>query len=99
MAYYEIVGPEIYRVGVEAGTSVTLHNQVVGVPSGKEKNFSYLVVGDASQLDGLAAPYDEEETTQVMHLEPLERSDLFAFWQQNANTDQVTGREFEPRRF
>ncbi|WP_180901479.1 hypothetical protein [Martelella soudanensis] len=44
------------------------------------KRFDYLVVGDASSIDGLAAPYDEEETDQVVHVERLDAGlDLFEF--------------------
>jgi hypothetical protein len=29
------------------------------------KAFNYIVVGDCTTLQGLAAPYDEEDTTQI----------------------------------
>jgi hypothetical protein len=56
-------------------------------------------MGDAGQVQGLAAPYDEEETEEIMHLELLEGCDPFAFWIQNANSDQMTGRTFESKEF
>lgn len=97
-AYYEVVGPEIYRIGLVPGASVSYLGGKACVSAGSSKHFSYIVVGDAADIDGLAAPYDEEETRHIMHLENLDCHDLFEFWQANANSDQVTGRSFEPRR-
>jgi hypothetical protein len=95
-AYYEVVGPEIFRVGLAAGTKLAIPRKIATVVATHLKTFDYIVVGDASELSGLAAPYDEEETTHVMHLERLASGlDLFGFWQANANSDQ--GRTFEPR--
>jgi hypothetical protein len=97
-AYYEVIGPEIYRVGVTPGSSATYIGEYAIVAPEALRSFTYLVMGDASERAGLAAPYDEEETEQVMHLELLNDTDLFEFWQSHANTDQITGRPFEPRR-
>jgi hypothetical protein len=51
-------------------------------------------------MDGLAAPYDEEETREVVHVEKLNVGvDLFEFWQANQNSNQVSDRMPEPRTF
>jgi hypothetical protein len=97
--YYEVVGPEIYRVGLRPGASL---RYLDGKGLGDEailKRFTYIVVGDAAQVQGLAAPYDEEETHQIMHLEGLDKCDPFEFWIQHANSDQTTGRRIEPKEF
>ena len=96
-AYYEVIGPEIYRIGVLPEVSLTYLGGKATVDEDSLKRFSYIVVGDAAEIDGLAAPYDEEETSYIMHLEALDRHDLFDFWQANANSDQMTGRSFEAR--
>lgn len=99
-AYYEIVGPEIYRVGVQPGVALVYTNASATVDPVSLKRFDYVVVGDASSLDGLAAPYDEEETKELVHVEKLDAGlDLFDFWQANQNSDQVFGRSPEPRMF
>jgi hypothetical protein len=98
-AYYEVVGPEIFRIGVKPGTKVPIPHGLVSPAASELKTFEYIVLGDASELQGLSAPYAEEETEQVMHLERIDgESDLFAFWLNHANSDQVTGRTFEVRR-
>lgn len=56
------------------------------------------MLGDASTVEGVAAPYDEEDTHQVAHLEPLIDQDVFTFWLTHQNRDLVTGRAFELRR-
>lgn len=97
-AYYEVVGPEIVRVGVKPSAKLRLTGTEVGINRGDAKRFDYVVVGDAATVDGLAAPYAEEETRQIVHLEKLDVGmDLFDFWLQHQNSDQVTGRSFEPR--
>ena len=98
-AYFEVVSPEIIRLGVKPSAKLTLSNSEISVPAGDLRRFSYVIIGDAGTLDGLAAPYNEEETTQITHLVQLDAgTDLFAFWLAHQNTDQVSGRVVEPRK-
>ena len=97
-AYYEIVGPEIYRVGLLPNSKLSIPKRSVIVKKEDLKFFQYIVMGNASELPGLAAPYDEEETRQIMHLEALANSiDFFDFWRNNANSDQIGNRTAEVR--
>jgi hypothetical protein len=97
-AYYEIVNPEVFRVGLFLGAKLAIPRRIAVIKSDDLKRFEYIVLGDASELDGLAAPYDEEDTGQIMHLERLDdSSDLFEFWRANQNSDQMSGRVFEAR--
>ncbi|MDH7638099.1 hypothetical protein [Sphingomonas oryzagri] len=98
LPYYEVVGPEIYRIGVQPGMALAYANGAATIDPGSLKRFSYVVVGDAATLAGLAAPYDEEETREVVHVETLDAGlDLFDFWQARQNSDQVSDRTPEPR--
>ncbi len=99
-AYYEVVGPEIYRLGMQPGCNLRIEDGCLQVASVDRRSFDYFILGDASSAEGIAAPYDEENTGMVMHQDKL-RDDmtLFDFWLANQNTDQVTGRTFEPVRF
>jgi len=99
-AYYEIVSSEILRVGVKPSAKLKISGaSEISVEKSDIKRFDYIVLGDAGTLDGLAAPYNEEETKQVAHLEKLDNAtDFFKFWWDNRNTDQVTGRTFEARK-
>src|SRR5690606_14463092 len=63
--YYEIPHRFIHRIGAEPGGKIEfdpdrrIHRQA-GL-----KDFDYIVVGDCTTLEGLAAPYDEEDTRHV----------------------------------
>ncbi len=98
-AYYEIVGSEILRVGVKPAATLRISGHEVDVARTNIKPFDYVVLGNAGTLDGLAAPYNEEETKEVAHLEKLDSAtDFFKFWWDNQNTDQVADRTFEARK-
>jgi len=97
-AYYEVVGSDIIRVGVKPAAVLQIDGANISVPGRSLKHFDYVVLGDAASLEGLAAPYEEEETQSVTHLEKLHHNlDFFQFWWDHQNTDQVAGRTFEPR--
>ncbi|WP_424982069.1 hypothetical protein [Maritalea sp. S77] len=98
--YYEVVGPEIYRVGVKPTKALGYAGGTVVAEPEILKIFDNLVVGDASTVEGLAAPYNEEETEQIVHIEKLDDGlDLFEYWQKHQITDQVSYRQPEPRTF
>ncbi|MEM5501847.1 hypothetical protein WNY59_09620 [Ahrensia kielensis] len=96
-SYYEVVQPEIVRVGLKPGTVLEFSGSRVLPVQEALKNFDYVICGNANSEVGLIAPYDEEETNEVLHFEKLENSDLFDFWQHHANTDQTSDRTPEPR--
>jgi hypothetical protein len=99
-AYYEVVCPEVYRVGVQPGVALEYAGGTANIDRGVLKRFDYVVVGDASSIKGLAAPYDEENTREVVHVEKLDAGlDLFDFWIANQNSDQTSTRRPEPRIF
>jgi len=99
LPYYEVIGSEIYRIGVQPGIALKYARRAVTTCAGALKRFDYLIVGDASSLDGLAAPYDEEETREVVHIEKLTDCDLFDFWLAHPNSDQFSSHRPEPRGF
>jgi len=97
-AYYEVVSPEIVRVGVVPSAKLRLTGAEVSLNAGDHRRFDYVIIGDAQSPSGLAAPYEEEETQQITHLEKLDGStDFFEFWITHQNSDQVEGRVIEPR--
>lgn len=99
-AYYEVVAPEIYRIGLAPGTVLGLKGEQLRASAEHPRPFSYVVLGDPSGVAGLAAPYHEDEAIDVMHLQELEANDdPFSFWQAHANTDLMTDRVFERRAF
>jgi hypothetical protein len=98
-AYFEVVSPEIIRVGVVPAAKLRSDKSEVIVEDVDIKRFNYVIIGDAGTREGLAAPFNEEETRQITHLERLSvGTDLFDFWLAHANTDQVSDRVIEPRK-
>lgn len=96
--YHEIVCPFVHRLGVENGTVVQISGNHI-VPA-SPNNFDYAVVGDATTVPGLAAPYDEEETDEVFKVERLKGGDdIISFWVVNGNTDQYGGKSIETAEF
>ncbi len=99
-AYYEIIGPEIFRVGLAPGASLRLSGPGTLASTDQPRTFTHVILGDPSGVKGLAAPYDEGGIDDVMHLEGLDPDDdPFSFWQRNANSDLMSGRLFEKRVF
>ncbi|MBA9068524.1 hypothetical protein FHR71_002265 [Methylobacterium sp. RAS18] len=97
-AYYEVIGPEIVRVGVKPGVNFLIQGRDIGVAEEDLRRFTYVVAGDASSVTGLEAPFKEDETEQVGHLDQLnDETDLFDFWIAHQNSDQLSGRKIDPR--
>ncbi len=97
--FHEVVCPFVHRLGVEHSTIVQISgNKLVPV---SPKNFDYAVVGDATRVLGLAAPYDEEETDEVFKIERLElvKDDIISFWNNNYNSNQYDGKFIEKAKF
>ena len=82
---YEVAHPWIYRVGMAPDGRYAIAGDDAAVAQPDLKQFRYVVLGDCRTQDGLAAPYDEEETSETFLIEDLEGKTLFDFWRENAN--------------
>lgn len=92
--YHEVVCPFVHRIGVEPDATVGIYGNAL--QSHTPKDLGYAVVGDATTVDGLAAPYDEEQTHDVFKIECLGADhDIISFWMSNPNSDQFSGKEIE----
>ena len=61
-----------------------------------KKRFDYIVVGDATTVEGLAAPYDEEDTRFLLKIErPSPGTNIFEFWFEHGNLDLYSGKTVE----
>lgn len=98
--YYELPHPFIHRVGTEPGQPLVfdphrrIHDQK-GL-----KRFDYAVVGDCTSLAGLAAPYDEEDTTHLLKVERIPAgTTMLDFWVDRGNEDLFSGKKVELQEF
>ena len=95
-AYYEVVLPNVFRVGVLSESTLSICKQQIIVPKEYRKLLKYVIVGDADTREGLQAPYHEEETTQVAAIEQLQGGiEIIEFWKENSNSDQFRDKDIE----
>lgn len=97
---YEVAHPWIFRVGLNPDR-VLEFAAGVGTPGPSAlRDFDYAVIGDCTTVGGLAAPFDEENTTYTFVVQDLAGSDVFTFWRNNANTplhrDPTDAQMFKP---
>ena len=94
IGYHEVVCPYVHRIGVEPGTSVGLTGNLLQ-PHAK-KDLGYAVVGDATKINGLAAPYDEEQTNDVFKIECMkDGQDIISYWFANPNSNRFDSIKIE----
>lgn len=96
--YYNVCMPFIYRVGVTSDGNLPFTAGEVDVTT-QVKRFDYIVLGSATTLNGLAAPYDEEDTKEKMLIERLTKGSLLDFWFANANKNLVKGKQVQLQKF
>ena len=89
--YYEVNQPFVQRVGVAPDATLPITADGGVDRRASVERFDYVVLGDATTLDGLAAPYDEEDTTHVckIHRVPDGMTPL-SFWFARPNQDHFT---------
>ena len=86
-AYYEIVLPKVFRVGVHPGETLPFKGTSLAVPEASTKSLPYVIVGDADNDAGLIAPYNEEETLQLAKVDYTpEGIEIIERWHQQQNT-------------
>ena len=98
--FYEIVGPFIHRLGTLPDEKLPISDGVAQCPRSGVRRFEYMVIGDARMLEGLAAPYDEENTAHVLKIErPPSEMTILDFWFSFGNKDLFTGKPTELQEF
>jgi hypothetical protein len=98
--WYEICNPFTHRIGVVPDNQLCFRGSVIERGSFPSKTFAYLVVGDASSVVGLAAPYDEETTEAIFKIEPPRpAAPLLNVWFDDGNTDLYSTKRPELQSF
>lgn len=86
-AYYEIVLPKVYRVGVVSGQTIPIKGTALAIKPEDCKSFGYAIVGDADSHDGLAAPYHEEETLHLAKIDLITgEQEIIGRWYEMQNS-------------
>lgn len=99
-AFYEVCKPFIYRVGLLPGDKLPIEPATGNVKAGIAKHFDHIVAGDATSVDGLRAPFDEEETKSIFKIERTpDAHSLVSFWFEFNNQDHFSSKKVEPYEF
>ncbi|QXE19322.1 hypothetical protein [Clostridium sp. 001] len=94
--FYEIISPFIYRIGAIPKSNVCFDNFVIRRKNNNLKQLDYIICGDATTKEGLAAPFDEENTASIFKIEKIsDKSNILEFWFNNCNMDQFTNKAIE----
>ena len=85
--YYEISTPFIHRVRVKKGSTLTIEAE--GSVFGSDVLFhKHAIIGDGRKLEGLLAPFDEENTEQKFEVQQAEaQSTILDYWFDHANEE------------
>ena len=96
--YYEIVQPLTHRIGLEPGTTLKISGDQVETANVKQLGFA--VLGDATSIEGLEAPFHEAETCQVVKIEIQDGCTTnLDFWMEHSNKDHFSNKAIEVNKF
>lgn len=97
--FYEIISPFICRIGATTESKVYFDDFTIK----RQKNikqFDYIICGDATTIEGLRAPFDEENTSSIFKIEKnLDKSSILDFWFNNCNRDHYSNKSIEFQTF
>lgn len=94
--WYEVCNPFTHRVGAQPKSVVGFSNETIDRGTFPAKTFQYIVVGDASLVDGLAAPFNEESTEWIFKIEsPQPGRSILQLWFDLGNTDLFSSKDPE----
>jgi len=82
---YEMAHPWIFRVGLKAAGRYYFTRDKAAPEQPDLKRFEHIVLGDCTTLAGLAAPYDEEDTSQTFRIQDIGEGTVFDFWREHRN--------------
>jgi len=100
--WYEIATPFVHRIGITAGSTLKfpVSHRLSRSAVTNSKRFEYVIMGDARSVEGLAAPYDEENTKHILKIEqPESGSNILEFWFRFGNQDLYSGKNPELQQF
>jgi hypothetical protein len=90
--YYEIATPFIHRIPIRKGDCIVFHKHKISRDQ-SVLHYRTVIIGDATSLDGLQAPYDEENTQHIFQIQFVSNGiSMLDFWFENANQSLFSGR-------
>jgi hypothetical protein len=98
--YYQVMNPFIYRIGLLPGGILPFESGAVKPDPGSLKRFEYVVIGNGTEREGLIAPFDEENTKNILKIQKTnQNSNILEFWFKEGNKDLFTNKDIEFQEF
>lgn len=94
--FYETCFPYIHRLKTQKDGLISFDEKRRIRNSEPIVHATYSVIGDARTKDGLAAPFEEEETTSIFKIEDCGSMSIPAFWFAHGNADLFSGKRIDP---
>ena len=95
LVFYEVCFPYIHRLKTLPKAIVTFNEEYTIENIAPIVNSEYAIVGDARCKEGLAAPFEEEDTTFIYKIEDCNGNTIHDFWLAHSNQDLFTGKKVE----
>jgi hypothetical protein len=95
LVFYEICFPYIHRIKVKANSVLLFNDNYVIEKDDSVINSDYSIIGDARIKEGLAAPFDEEDTKFIFKIEDCGKESIHDFWFSHSNKDLFTEKVIE----
>ena len=86
-SFYEICFPYIHRIRTNPGDTLSFGDDFTIDDKNPIVHPEYAIVGDARTKEGLAAPFEEEETKFIFKIEDSKGKTMHDFWFSNSNQD------------
>ncbi len=95
LVFYEICFPYIHRIKLKANSGLSFNDGNVINKDDSIVNSEYSIIGDARIKEGLAAPFDEEDTNFIFKIEDCGKESIHDFWFSHKNKDLFTEKVVE----
>lgn len=87
--YYEIINAFIYRLGVNPKSLWKFNTESLKGDYSNIQNMNYIVLGTATSIEGLKAPFDEENTREIFKIQNTS-TNILDYWFSESNYDHFS---------
>lgn len=97
--YYEVCFPYIHRIKTIPNNKANFSDQYFVENNPHIVHSEYAIVGNAQCKEGLAAPFEEDETEFIFKIEDCAPQSIHDFWVSRSNQDLFTDKPIRPAEF
>jgi hypothetical protein len=93
--FYEICFPYIHRIKTLPKAVVVFNEEFTVESQAPIVNSEYAIIGDARSKEGLAAPFEEEDTSFIFKIEDCKGKTIHEYWFAHSNQDLFTTKKVD----